>query len=98
MEPLIISEQDMVNAICLFLSHEVNVQPDEIEVELYYDDEEAEQFLAEAFVNGQQHLLPVVKIITALRLWIDLYSEFDPIAASITLDFNETRGIYATIR
>lgn len=98
MEPLIISEQDMVNAICLFLSHEINVHPDEIEVELYYDDEEAEPFSAEAFSNGQQHILPVVKIITALRLWIDLYSEIDPIAASITLDFDETKGIYALIR
>lgn len=98
MESLIVSEQDLINAICLYLSHETNVQPDEVEVELYYDDEEAERFIAEAFINGQQHLLPVVKIITALRLWLGLYSEIDPIAAGITLDFNDTDGIFAIIR
>ena len=42
MAPLIISEQDIINAICLFMSHEKRkkeFEADEIEVELIYDDE-----------------------------------------------------------
>lgn len=98
MEPLIISEQDIINALCLFMSRERHVEPDEVEVELIYDDEAEIVFSAEAYIIGQQHLLFTVQIIAALRLWIDLHLEMDAIAAGIKLDFNETDGIFATVR
>lgn len=98
MGTVIVSEQDIINAICIFMSHEKQVEPDEVEVELIYDDEAEIMFSAEAYVNGQQHLLSTIKIIAALRLWIDLYLEMDAIAAGIKLDFNETDGIFATVR
>ena len=98
MGSVIVSEQDIINAVCLFMSHEKQVEPDEVEVELIYDDEADMMFSAEAYVNGHQHILPTAKIIGALRLWINLYLEMDAIAAGIQLDFNETDGIFATVR
>lgn len=98
MGTVIISEQDIINAICIFMSHEKQVEPDEVTVELIYDDEAEIVFSAETYVNDQQQLLPTIKIIAALRLWIDLYLEIDAIAAGIKLDFNETDGIFATVR
>lgn len=98
MGTVIISEQDIINAICLFLSHEKQVEPDEVEVELIYDDDVEMMFSAEAYVNGQQQILPTTKIIGALRLWIDLYLDIDAIAAGIQLDFSEAEGIFATVR
>lgn len=98
MESLIITEQNIINALCIYLSHKKNVEVNEIEVELYYDDEEADLFIAEAFVNDQQVLVPVIEMIAALRLWIDLYEEVDSTAAGINLDFNDTAGIHAVIR
>lgn len=98
MEPLTMSEQEIINAVCIFMSHEKEVEPDEVQVELIYDDEADMVFSAETFVNGQTDLLSTVKIIAALRLAIDLYLDMDAIAAGIKLEFNETEGIYATIR
>ena len=54
--------------------------PEEVEVELYYDDEEAQSFSAEVTVNGQQQVFMTADIIAALRLWIDEYLNKDPFA------------------
>lgn len=98
MEPLIIEEQNVINSICLYVAEKNNVLPEEIQVELYYDDEEEDLFIAEAFVNEQQVLVSVREMITALRRWIDQYEDIDSIAAGIELDFNETDGIFAKVR
>ena len=40
MERLIISEQDIVNAICVYISRKKQIKPEEVEVlELMYDDD-----------------------------------------------------------
>lgn len=98
MGTIMIPEQDIINALCLFMSHEKNVEPDEVEVELVYDDEAEELFSAEAYINGKMHVLATNKIIAALRLWIDLYLEIDAISAGIQLEFNESDGIFASVR
>ncbi|AOV08177.1 DUF2653 family protein [Sporosarcina ureilytica] len=98
MEPLIISEQDIINSICLFMSHEKEIEPDEVEVELIYDDEAEMAFTAETCIQSETELIPTSKMIAALRLWIDLYTDLDGISAGIQLHFNENDGIYATVR
>ncbi|MDS9470687.1 DUF2653 family protein [Sporosarcina pasteurii] len=97
MGQLIISEQDIINAICLFMSHEKDIEPDEVEVELIYDDEEEMAFTAETSIHNKTELIPTAKIIAALRLWIDLYTESEGISAGIKLHFNENDGIYASV-
>lgn len=96
MAPLIINEQDIVNAICLYESHEKNVEPDEVEVELIYDDEEEMTYWAEVTVNHKMEEIPTAKIIAGLRLWLNLYTELDGISAGLKLHFDETEGIYAS--
>jgi hypothetical protein len=95
MEKLIISEQDIINAICVYHSRKKYVTPEEVQVELMYDDDNG--FSAEAFVNGQQQILITFDIIAALRLWIDEFLNKDPFAARIKLLLDEEEGIIASI-
>lgn len=96
MATLIINEQDMINAICLYLSHEKDVEPDEIEVELFYDDETEDAYGAEVTHQHQMEEIGTPKIIASLRLWLNLYTDIDGIAAGLKLHFNEDDGIYAS--
>lgn len=94
MGQIIISEQDIVNAICLDQSQKKYVRPEEVEVELMYDDNSG--FSAEAFINGQRILLQTVDMIEALRLWLkDILNE-DPFAG-IELVLDDEEGIIAVI-
>jgi hypothetical protein len=94
-EKLIISEQDIINAICNYHPPKKYVTPEEVEVELMYDEDDG--FSAEVFVNGQQQILITVDIITALRLWIDEILNRDPFAASIKLLLDDEEGIIAAV-
>lgn len=96
MATLIIDEQDIINAVCLFMSHEKDVEPDEIEVELFYDDEAALEYGAEITIQAKTEEIETPKIISSLRLWLNLYTEIDGISAGIKLHFNEDNGIYAS--
>lgn len=98
MEQLIIHEQDLANAVCLLVAEERQITPEQVEVELVYDDEEKEPFFAEAYVNGVMSTIPMVEVITAIRLWIDRYLQQDALAAGIDLQFDENEGIYAVVR
>ena len=94
MGQLIISEQDIVNAICIYLSRQKHLEPDAVEVELIYDDEQG--FSAEADINGQREDLETIHIIKALRIWLDEFLNEDPFAGiELVLDDNE--GIIALI-
>ena len=97
MEKLMIPEQDIINAICLYYARKKYVLPEDVEAELFYDDEEAQPFSAEASVNGQQQVFMTSDIIAALRLWIEEYLNRDPFATSIELQFDEKEGIVAAI-
>lgn len=96
MATLIISEQDIVNAICLFMAHEKEIEPDEVDVELIYDDEAAIEYSAEIGFQHKTEEIPTAKIIAALRLWLNLYTDIDGIAAGLKLHFDEDDGIYAS--
>lgn len=96
MNPLIISEQDIINAICVYHSRKKYVTPEEVQAELMYDDHDG--FSAEAFVNGQQQIFITADIIAALRLWLEEYLNKDPFAAGIELMLDDEEGIIAAIR
>lgn len=96
MASLIISEQDIINAICIYMSHEKDVEPDDVEVELIYDDELDMDYSAETMINNKTEVVPTPKIIASLRLWMNLYTDLDGISAGIKLHFNEDDGIYAS--
>lgn len=96
MATLIIEEQDIVNAVCLYMSHEKDVQPDEIEVELFYDDEAAEAYGAEVTIKGKMEEISLLKLISAIRLWLNLYSDIDGVSAGVKMHVSEDEGFYAS--
>jgi hypothetical protein len=94
MERVIISEQDIVNALCIYISRKKQIKPEEVEVELMYDDDYG--FSAEAYANGRKQVLVTVNLIEALRLWLDEVLHRDPYAG-IELVLDDEQGIIAVI-
>ena len=94
MEKLIISEQDIINALCVYTSRKKQVKPEEVEVELMYDDEYG--FSAEAYVDGRKQVLITVNMIEAIRMWLEEYLNRDPYSG-IELVLDDEQGIIAVI-
>ncbi|WP_338448927.1 YxcD family protein [Niallia oryzisoli] len=94
MERLIISEQDIVNALCVYISRKKQIKPEEVEIELMYDDDYG--FSAEAYANGRKQVLVTINIIEALRLWLDEFLNRDPYSG-IELVLDDEEGIIAVI-
>ncbi|MFT4414691.1 YxcD family protein [Fredinandcohnia humi] len=94
MEKLILSEQEIINAICVYVGLKKQVKPEEVEVELMYDDDYG--FSAEAYVNGRQQVLIMANMIEAIRLWLAEFLNRDPYAA-IKLILDDEDGIIAKI-
>lgn len=69
--------------------------PEEVQVELMYDDND--EFSAEAFVNGQQQIFITYDITAALRLWLKVFLNRDPFAAGIKLLLDDKDGIIAAV-
>ncbi|WP_405097232.1 YxcD family protein [Oceanobacillus sp. FSL H7-0719] len=95
MEKLVISEQDIINAICVYISRKKQVKPEEVEVELMYDDDTG--FSAESFVHGRKQVLITLNIIEALRLWLEEFLNRDPFAG-IKLELHDEEGIIAVVQ
>ncbi|MGG7621143.1 YxcD family protein [Bacillus coreaensis] len=92
MEKLIISEQEIINAICVYIAKKKQINPEAVEVELMYDDDYG--FSAEVFVDDRKQVLITANLIEALRLWIDEYLGRDPYAP-IKLHLDDNEGIIA---
>lgn len=96
MEQQIIYEQDVANAVCVLIAKEARAMPDDVEVELAYDDDEG--FSAEAELNGNVYQLNTTRLVEALRLWVEQYLDMDPMAAGIQLKLDDDEGIIAIVR
>lgn len=94
MEKLIIPEQDIINAVCVYISRKKQVKPEEVEVELTYGDDTG--FSAESFVNGRIQVLVTSNFIQALRLWLEEYLNKDPFAG-FKLELDDEEGIIAMV-
>ncbi|YCA45665.1 YxcD family protein [Bacillus sp. JZ8] len=94
MGSLSISEQDIINALCVYISQKKQIKPQEVEVELMYDDRYG--FSAEAFVGGRKQVLITANLMEAIRLWLDEYLNRDPYA-DIKLVLDDEEGIIALI-
>ena len=96
MEKIIIPEQNIINAVCVYIGRKYNSAPEEVEVELMYDDESG--FSAEAYVNGQTQTLTTLHLIEALRQTIKEFLNLDPNSTGIELILDDEEGIIAAIR
>lgn len=94
MEKLIISEQDVINAVCVYIARKRQIKPEAVDVELMYDDDYG--FSAEVYVDDRKQVLITANLIEALRLWIDEYLGRDPYAP-IKLHLDDNEGIIAFI-
>jgi hypothetical protein len=92
MEKLIISEQDIINALCVYIARKKQVKPEEVEIELMFDDDYG--FSAESYVADRKQILITANIIEALRLWLDEYLNRDPYVG-IKLVLDDEQGIIA---
>ncbi|WP_117017354.1 YxcD family protein [Aeribacillus pallidus] len=95
MEKLIIPEQDIINAICVYISRKKQIKPEKVVVELMYDDDYG--FSAEAYVNDRKQVLITANIIEALRLWLDEFLNEDPYAG-IELVLDDEEGMIAIVK
>lgn len=90
-----IEEQDIINAICLQQAKNKSVPPEQVEVELFYDDDEG--FFAQAFVNGMTVNMNTFDMTQALRMWIEEQLHQDPYATGIKFLLDDERGIVASL-
>ncbi|MDE3840902.1 DUF2653 domain-containing protein [Bacillus methanolicus] len=95
METLIISEQDIINAVCIYIAEKKQIKPEEVEVELMYDDDYG--FSAEVYVAGRKQVLIMQNLIEALRGWLDQVLHMNPYSG-IELVLDDEEGIIARIK
>ncbi|KOO42791.1 YxcD family protein [Priestia koreensis] len=93
METIKISEQEIVDAICLHAAHKREVSPHDVEVELMYDDDYG--FSAEMYINDRKIVLITANMIEALRFWLDTEQGVDPFSAGLDLQLDDEEGIVA---
>ncbi|AWC28831.1 YxcD family protein [Bacillus cytotoxicus] len=93
MARLKISEQELINALCVYIAEKRQVAPEAVLVELMYDDDYG--FSAEVEVNGRQQILIQANLIEALRLWLDREYNLNPYAARLQLELDDEEGIIA---
>jgi hypothetical protein len=94
MEKLTIPEQDIINALCVYTARKKELKPEEVEIELMYEDEYG--FSAEAYWNGRKQVYVMINIIEALRIWLEEYLNRDPYSG-IELVLDDEEGIMALI-
>jgi hypothetical protein len=95
MEQLTLLEQDLINAVCIFHAKFKHVEPNDVEVELEYDD--VTGYGAEAYVNGQRDVYKTPQLMTALRLYIKEQLGKDSISCGIELDIDDEEGMIARV-
>lgn len=91
-----ISEQDIVNALCLHIAYKRQIKPQEVEIELIYDDDYG--FSAESYVHDHKQVLITANIIEALRFWLETEMNIDPYSAAIELVLDDNEGVIAYIK
>lgn len=95
MEELIISEQDVINSVCIYHAREKLVMPEDVQVELTYDDEMG--FGAEAESKGQTAYYKEGNMLSALRIWVEEFLEMDPYSTAIRIELDDEEGIIAYV-
>jgi hypothetical protein len=96
METVKLSEQDIVNAICVHIAHKRQIKPEQVSVELMWDEEYG--YSAEIWVEDRKQILVESNMVEAIRYWLQNYMQIDPFSAGIEFVLSEQEGIVANIR
>lgn len=96
MGKITLSEQDIINALCVYIADKKQISPHEVEIELLFDDEYG--FSAESHVYGRKQILITLNIIEAIRAWLHNEMAIDPYAAKVELILDDVEGIMAIVQ
>ncbi|MDN4075025.1 YxcD family protein [Fictibacillus terranigra] len=96
MEQIKLYEQDIVNALCLFHAHKKEVEAEDVQVELLYDDDYG--FSAEVHVGGRKQVLIEANLIEAIRFYLDNEMNINSFSAGLELALDEEEGIVAYVK
>lgn len=93
METLTLSEQDIINSVCIFHAKYKNCGPENVEVELMYDD--LSGYTAEAYVDGRMDVYNTVNLVMAIRYYVETEIGRDSNACRINFELDDEEGILA---
>ncbi len=96
MGKITLSEQEIINALCVYIAEKKQISPSEVEIELMFDDDYG--FSAEAHSLGRKQILITLNIIEAVRAWLHNEMAIDPYAAKIELVLDDDEGIIAIVQ
>jgi hypothetical protein len=96
METVTLLEQDIINAICIYAAEKRKITPQEVEVELLWDEKYG--FSAEMTVSGRQQVLIEANLLEAIRFWLHRQLNRDPFGAGVELVLDEEQGVIAHAR
>jgi hypothetical protein len=68
-----LSEQEVINAVCLNMAERKQVKPTDVNVELMWDEDTG--FSAEVFTNGRSQILIQGNILEAIEQY--MYNQYD---------------------
>jgi hypothetical protein len=96
MDTLKLPEQEIINALCVYISRQENTAPEEVMVELIYEDDIG--FGAEADYRHQHQFVKESGIIQSLRKWVQSQYDLDPFSVGIQLELIDHEGIVAFVK
>lgn len=95
MEKITISEQVLINAICLHVANKKQIQPQDVTVELMWDEEYG--FSAEVFALERKQIFIEINLIEAIRYYLETQMLRNPYSAGIELVLDDAEGIIAYV-
>ncbi|QRG67582.1 YxcD family protein [Brevibacillus choshinensis] len=95
MEKITFDEQVLINAICLHVASKKQIQPQEVEVELMWDEEYG--FSAEVYTMGRKQVFIEINLIEAIRFYLETQLQRNPYSAGIELVLDDEEGILAYV-
>lgn len=95
MEKIIFAEEHLINAICIHVASKKQIQPQDVEVELMWDEEYG--FSAEVYSLSRKQVFIEINLIEAIRYYLETQMQLNPYTAGIELVLDEEEGIMAHV-
>lgn len=88
------NEQDIANAVCVFVADLERTQPENVEIEFQFDEEEGVRCIAKThrdFFYGEQ------QIADSIGFFLEEFHNFESHSMEILLGFDEDNGVTSQI-
>lgn len=89
-----LSEQDIMNAICLLIADRKKIRPDMVKVQLMWDEDLG--FSAEVAAEGREQILIEANMLEALERYLLTQWNIRAFRSQITLDIDDVE-MFATV-